>query len=75
MDAHLGGVIFFSDAYIDTSLKIQNGLSPLSLNASSTWIQVIGVSGSTGNIATNGTITAVGVYPNAVRGFSVGLGF
>ena len=46
--------------YIGASLNLQNGLSVGSLNASSTWAQVMGVSGSTCKMSTNETITAAG---------------
>ena len=56
MDAHPGD----SDVYIDATLKIQNGFSIDAQTGLSTWTETMGVVGSTGNISTNATITAVG---------------
>ena len=60
INAYLGGVLLYSDMYIDTYLKIKNGLSLGSLSATDTWDEKMGVSGATGNISTNGSITAAG---------------
>ena len=74
MYAHFGGVLFSIAMciYIYASLKIQNGLSIGSLSGS-TWTEKMGVSGSTGNISTNGTITAAGNI-NGKNGSFTGIG-
>ena len=59
MDAHPGGVLFYTDVYCRKTFKIQNVLLFGSLSGS-TWVEKAFVSGSTGNIGTNGTITAGG---------------
>ena len=59
MDAHPGGVLFYTDVYMENTLNIQNLLSFGSLSGS-TWVEKAFVSGSIGNIGTNGTITAGG---------------
>ena len=60
MHAHPGGVLFNCDVYIDTTLKVAGGFLILAQTAIDTWTETMGVSGTTGNITTNGTITAVG---------------
>ena len=58
MDAHLGGVLFFSDVYIDAILKVANGFSIGAQTAVDTWTQQCGVVAN-GNMTTNKTITSI----------------
>ena len=59
IEADTGGVKFYDGVFMNSYLQIQNGLSLGSLTGG-TWTDKMAVSGSTGNISTNGTITAVG---------------
>ena len=54
-----GGVKFYDGVFMNSYLQIQNGLSLGSLTGG-TWTDKVGISSSTGNISTNGTITAAG---------------
>ena len=49
VDAHPGGVLFYTDVYMGNTLTIQTVLSFASLSGS-TWVETAFVSGSTGNI-------------------------
>jgi hypothetical protein len=69
VDAHFGGVLFYSDVYIDAILKVAGGFSIGAQTAVDTWTEKMGVSGTTGNITTNGTITAAGNITGSVGSF------
>ena len=50
---------FYDGVFMNSYLQIQNGLSLGSLTGG-TWTDRVGISSSTGNMSTNGAITATG---------------
>ena len=59
LDAHFGGVLFFTDVYIDTIFKVAGGFSTGAQTAVDTWTQQFWALANA-NMTTNGTITAIG---------------
>ena len=57
IEADTGGVKFYDGVFMNSYLQIQNGLSLGSLTGG-TWTDRVGISSSTGNMSTNGSITA-----------------
>ena len=56
MDAHSGGVLFYSDVYMDATLKLHIDFALGTQSSAGTRIQQFGISG-TGNMTLTGTVT------------------